>query len=59
MSQTKKGISRIIGEQVWKQGSKDIRDVISLGKLLRKDDGPVEIEGLVKTLAKYTYTGAN
>jgi DNA polymerase III delta prime subunit len=34
--------SRIIGEEVWKQGSKDIRDVISLGKLLRKDDGPEE-----------------
>ena len=36
-----------------KQGSKDIRDVISLGKLLRKGDGPEQIEGLVKTLAKY------
>ncbi len=46
-------ISRIIGEEVWKQGSKDIRDVISLGKLLREGDGPVEIEGLVKTFAKY------
>ena len=41
-------------EKVWKQGSKDIRDVISLGKLIRKGDGPEEIEGLVKTLAKYT-----
>jgi hypothetical protein len=50
----KEQISRIIGEEVWKQGSKDIRDVISLGKLLRKDDGHDEIEGLVKTLAKYT-----
>jgi DNA polymerase III delta prime subunit len=47
-------ISRIIGEEVWKQGSKDIRDVISLGKLLRKGDGPEEIEELVKTLAKYS-----
>ena len=37
-------ISRIIGEEVWKQGSKDIRDVISLGKLIRKGDGPEEIE---------------
>ena len=54
MSQTKRGISRIIGEGVWKQGNKDIRDVISLGKLLRKGDGPEQIEGLVKTLAKYT-----
>jgi hypothetical protein len=46
-------ISRIIGE-VWKQGNKHIRDVISLGKLLRKGDGQDEIEGIVKTLAKYT-----
>ena len=50
----KEEISRIIGEGVWKQGNKDIRDVISLGKLLRKGDGPEQIEGLVKTLAKYT-----
>jgi hypothetical protein len=42
------------GTQIWKQGSKDIRDVISLGKLIRKGDGPEEIEGLVKTSAKYT-----
>lgn len=50
----KEETSRIIGEQVWKQGSKDIRDVISLGKLIRKGDGPEEIEGLVKALTKYT-----
>jgi hypothetical protein len=36
------------------KGNKDIRDVISLGVLIRKGDGPKEIEGLVKTLAKYT-----
>jgi hypothetical protein len=47
-------ISRIIGDEVWKQGSKDIRDVISLGKLIRKGDGHEEIEGLVKTFVKYT-----
>ena len=44
----------MIGEEVWKQGSKDIRDVISLGKLIWKGDGPQEIEGFVKTLVKYT-----
>jgi hypothetical protein len=44
----------MIGEEVWKQGSKYIRDVISLGKLIQKGDGPKQIEGLVKTLAKYT-----
>jgi Holliday junction resolvasome RuvABC ATP-dependent DNA helicase subunit len=49
----KEEISRIIGEEVWNQGSKDIRDVISLGKLIRKGDGYEEIIGLVKTLTKY------
>jgi hypothetical protein len=34
-----------IGEEVWKQGFKDIRDVISLGKLIWKGDGHEEIEG--------------
>ena len=51
----KEEITRIIGEEVWKT-SRDIRDVISLGKLIRKRDGPEEIERLVKTLAKYTDT---
>jgi hypothetical protein len=46
--------SRIIGEEVWEHGSKDIREVISLGKLIRKDDGLEEVERLVRTLAKYT-----
>ena len=42
-----------VGVAVWNQKG-DIRDVISLGKLIRKGDGPEEIEGFVKTLAKYT-----
>ena len=50
----KEALARIIGEEVWKQGSKDIRDVINSRKLIRKGDGPEEIEQLVKTLAKYT-----
>jgi hypothetical protein len=37
----KEEISSIIGEEVWKQGSKDIRDVVSLGKLIHKGDGPL------------------
>ncbi|MFY9798174.1 MAG: hypothetical protein WAJ93_20985, partial [Candidatus Nitrosopolaris sp.] len=53
-SKLKKGTSRIIGEEVWKQGNRDICDVISLGKLIRKCDGHEEIEGLVKTFVKYT-----
>jgi hypothetical protein len=44
-----KETSRIIGEEVWKQRSKDVRDVI-YDKLIHKVDGPKEIEGLVKTL---------
>lgn len=35
--------SRIIGDEVWKT-SKDVRDVISLSKLIRKSDGPDEID---------------
>jgi hypothetical protein len=51
MSQIKRG-SRIIGGEVWNT-SKDVRDVLSVSKLIRKSDGPDEIEGLVKTFAKY------
>lgn len=36
-------ISPVIGKAVWgKRG--DIRDVISIGKLVRKNDGPEEVE---------------
>jgi replication-associated recombination protein RarA len=48
----KEVISRIIGEEVWKT-SKDARDVISLSKLIRKSDGPDEIEVIMRTLTKY------
>ena len=47
----KEGTSRIIG--VWKLGSKDVRDVISLGKLINNGDGHEDIEGLVKTFTRY------
>jgi hypothetical protein len=49
----KNEIARYIGAQVWKIEG-DIRDVISIGKLIKKGDGPQEIDKLVKTLAKYT-----
>jgi MoxR-like ATPase len=42
----------IIAEETWEQQG-DIRDVISIGKLSRKGDGPEEIERLVKTLERY------
>jgi hypothetical protein len=37
---------------VWKNGG-DIRDVISIGKLVRKSDGPQEIEQIMETMSKY------
>ena len=45
-------ISCIIGEEVWKT-TKDVRDVVSLSKLIRKSDGPDEIDGIKRTLTKY------
>ena len=45
-------ISRIIGHEVWKT-SKDVRDVVSLSKLIRKSDGPDEIEAIMRTFTKY------
>ncbi len=41
-----------IGEEIWKSQG-DIRDVISLSKLVKKDDGPEEIAEIINTLAKY------
>ena len=51
-SKLKEVISRIIGEEVWK-ARKDVRDVISFSKLIRKSDGPDEIEAIMRTLTKY------
>ncbi|MGA9150287.1 MAG: hypothetical protein WBZ36_06900 [Candidatus Nitrosopolaris sp.] len=45
-------ISSVIGKAVWDQGG-DIRDVISIGKLVRKNDGPVEVEQIISTMIKY------
>jgi hypothetical protein len=42
----------IIGKAVWDQGG-DIRDVISIGKLVRKYDGHEEIEQMLTTMTKY------
>jgi hypothetical protein len=44
--------ARLIGEKTWKQQG-DIRDVISVSKLVKKQDGPDEIVEIIKTLAKY------
>jgi AAA+ superfamily predicted ATPase len=45
-------IAHIIGKAVWDQKG-DIRDVISIGKLVRKNDGPEEVEQMLSTMTKY------
>jgi replication-associated recombination protein RarA len=45
-------ILRYIAANVWKNGG-DIRDVISIGKLVRKSDGPEQIELIMETMSKY------
>ena len=41
-------ITHVIGKAVWDQ-----RDAISIGKLVRKNDGPEEIEQILSTMIKY------
>jgi MoxR-like ATPase len=45
-------IARYIGASVWDQEG-NIRDVISIGKLVRKNDGPEEVEQILSTMMKY------
>jgi hypothetical protein len=45
-------IAHVIGKAVWRQRA-DIRDVISIGKLVRKNDGPEEVEQILSTMTKY------
>jgi DNA polymerase III delta prime subunit len=52
LSKTSPCIARYIGATVWKSQG-DIRDVISIGKLVRKSDGPREIEQIMNTMTKY------
>jgi DNA polymerase III delta prime subunit len=49
-------LARYIGASVWKMEG-DIRDVISIGKLVRKSDGPQEIELIITTMMKYGVDG--
>lgn len=51
-SKLKEEIAEMIGEQVYANKG-DIRDVISISKLIRKHDGPEEIAEIMKTLTKY------
>jgi hypothetical protein len=45
-------MARYIGFTVFKNGG-DIRDVMSVGKLIRKGDGPQEVERMMNTMIKY------
>jgi MoxR-like ATPase len=45
-------IAHVMGKAVWDQRG-DIRDVISIGKLVRKNDGPEEVEQIISTMIKY------
>ena len=45
-------IAHVIGKAVWDQRG-DIRDVISIGKLVRKNDGPEEVGQILRTMTKY------
>jgi MoxR-like ATPase len=48
-------IAHAIGKAVWDQRG-DIRDVISIGKLVRKSDGPAEVESILNAIVKYGET---
>jgi replication-associated recombination protein RarA len=52
LSKTSPSIARYIGAAVWKS-QVDIRDVMSIGKLMRKGDGPQEVEWMINTMTKY------
>jgi hypothetical protein len=45
-------IAHVIRKAVW-EGRGDIRDVISIGRLVRKNDGPEEVEQILATMTKY------
>jgi hypothetical protein len=45
-------IAQVIGKAVWDQRG-TIRDVISIGKLVRKNDGPEEVGQILSTMTKY------
>ena len=42
----------LIGQEVWNQKG-DIRDIISISKLVQKRDGPDEIAEIINTMRKY------
>jgi ATP-dependent Lon protease len=42
----------LIGQEVWDEKG-DIRDIISISKLVQKRDGPDEIAEIINTMRKY------
>jgi hypothetical protein len=56
LSKTSPSIARYIAANVWKNGGA-IRDCISIGKLVRKNDGPHEIEQIMNTMSRYGRIG--
>jgi AAA domain (dynein-related subfamily) len=51
-------IAHVIGKAVWDHRG-DIRDVISIGKLVRENDGPEEVEQILSTMTKYGQNNNN
>jgi holliday junction DNA helicase RuvB len=45
------GLSTTIADTIWRSGSKDVRDLLKIGKLVKH---PEDVEWLVKTLRKYS-----
>jgi replication-associated recombination protein RarA len=52
LPKVEENMARYIGFTVFRSGG-DIRDVMSVGKLIRKGDGPQEIEWMINTMIKY------
>jgi hypothetical protein len=52
MPELSSSLARYIGANIWNNGG-DTRDVTSIGKLVRKSDGPQEIELIMETMTKY------
>ena len=52
LPKTSPSVARYVGANVWNRGG-DIRDVISIGRLLKQNDGPDEIASIIATISKY------
>jgi replication-associated recombination protein RarA len=57
LPKTSPSVARYIGAAVWKNQG-DIRDVINIGKLIKKKDRPEDIERIIFTISKYGETAS-